>query len=394
MYGGLDYGTLVYEGFLPATPQVVEGKVVKSNVLEIEDSEGRLGCGVPSFFITSRCAGTLSCVLDDAVTKARWSRKLDEVSDAEVEIQLSGDATLACCQCLAETEPWCHELHIWRDGEEVWVGPVQEIEYTSNSIIVRALDSLAWLGVRIPPFNVNYTASDTELTVIAEAILSLAFASDSPEYTCEYDGRYIVPTGRLEKRFYAAYDMTALDMLQNMAETGINYTTLGRTIVLVGDSDPLTPLVILTDEHIMGEVEVTKDGTVQGNVFYVHYEGDEGIPAHREAVEKYCYQAIERLRNDGLPNLGSAEGVAEALASEAAIAPRVLVVPDGSRLSPDTPWTINEMVPGARVDVAITRLCLTLTQSFRLTAVEVFYDPRDGESVGVTLLPMNSVAVF
>jgi hypothetical protein len=393
MYAGLDYGTLVYEGFLPAAPQVAEGKVVKSNVIEIEDFDGRLGCGVPSFFITSRCAGTLSCVLDDAVTRARWTRKLDEVSDAEVTIQLSGDATLACCQCLAETEPWCHELHIWRNGEEVWVGPIQEIEYTSDNIVVRAKDSLAWLGVRVPPFNVNRTSVDTELTVVAEDILLLGFGADSPDHTCEYDSRYVVPTGRLEKRYYEAYSMTALDMLQDMAETGINYTTLGRTIVIVGDSDPLTPLVILTDEHIMGEVEVTKDGTVQGNVFYVHYEKNEGLPAQAEAVEKYCYHDIERIRT-GLPNLASAEAVAEALAKEAAITPRALIVPAGSRLSPDTPWTINEMVPGARVDVAITRLCLTLTQSFRLMEIEVNYDPRDGESVGLTLMPMNSVATF
>jgi hypothetical protein len=50
------------------------------------------------------------------------------------------------------------------------------------------------------------------------------------------------------------------------------------------------------------------------------------------------------------------------------------------------------MVPGARVDVAVTRLCLDLTQSFILTGVEVNYSESDGETVGITLTPLNDSA--
>lgn len=396
MYGGLQYNAIVYEGYLPSNP-LIENPPVKSNVIDIDDSSGRLGCGIYSFFITSRCAGTLLCVLDEAaITSASWGRVLDDVSQAEVVLQLSGDATATCCACLAEVEPWCHELHVWRNGEEVWVGPIQELEYNYDKVTVRAKDSLAWLSVRVPQLTVNYTVSTgglgaADLTTIAQAILNVALVQDDPDYTCELDNVYAAPTGRVEQRFFDRYNQTALEMLQDLSETGIDFTTLGRTIVLVGDSDPLTPLLILNDEHIMGELEVTKDGTLQGNKYFVHFEEDEGIPVESDDVPFYCYTRIERVRDgDGLTNGADALIAANAYAGVAAIAPRSLVIPDGSKLTPDTPWTINEMVPGARVDAAVTRLCLQLTQSFRLSAVQVDYTPEDGESVGITLTPISN----
>ena len=193
---------------------------------------------------------------------------------------------------------------------------------------------------------------------------------------------------------YAKFDKTALEDLRDLADIGLDFTTLGRTIVLFGDTSPLIPLVILNDEHIVGDIAVKKDGTLQGNRFYVHFDGDGGVPASGEATEKFCYGPIERIRDgDGLNNGTDAADVADQYVESSAIAPRTIEMPPGSKLSPDTPWTINQMVPGTRVDVAVTRMCLNLTQSFRLTTVEVVYDPDESESVGITLTPINSVTV-
>lgn len=395
MYSGLQYNAIVYEGFLPAAPAATGGDGPGSNVLNLDDSGGRLGCGVPDFFITSRCASSgVNCVLTPNVTNAHWDRRLDDVSEAEVTCTFSGDSTYTCCECLGETEPWCHELHVWRDGEEVWVGPIQSIEYEHDQVIVKAKDSLGWLGVRIPPVDIDFADGLTDLTDVALFLLDVAFAEDGPTYTCEVDNVFSAPTGLTYEIFFEGFNQTALEILRDLGDAGLDFTTLGRTIVLVGDSTSLTPLVLLNDEHIMGGLKVVKDGTLMGNRYYVHFEGDGGVPASGEAANFYCYTAIERIRDgDGLNSGIDAASVADNYVRASAIAPRTVEMAPNSKLSPDTPWTINQMVPGARVDVAVTKLCLNLTQSFRLTQVDVEYNPEDGESVGITLVPLNDIEV-
>lgn len=399
--GNLAYGGTVYEGWVCTDGGAATGVTpVPSNVLNIDDFQGRLGCGVPSFFITRRCASSgVECVLDDYVVSANWSRELDEVSEAEVKCNFSGTTDFTCCECLAETEPWCSELHIWRDGVEVWVGPIIQLEYTYDTVTIKANDSLGWLAVRIPPGNIDYTdippgIGPADLADIAENVLIVAFAEDSPEFTCEIDNLFKVDTGEVTQRFFEGFNETALDILSDIAEAGLNFTTLGRTIVLTGDDAPLTPLILLNDEHIMGDIKITKDGTSQGNRYYIHFDDDDGIPAIAEAADFYCYTAIERIRDgDGLTDQATAEDLAEIYVNASGIAPRTVDIGSGSRLSPDTPWTINQMVCGARVDVAVTRLCLNLTQSFILTGVQVSYDAGGGEEVGITLTPINNVEV-
>lgn len=397
MYSALTYNAIVYEGFLPSSEFVTGGDtpIPRSNVRDLDDSIKRLGCGEPTFFLTSRCSSSGAlCVLDGNVVSAKWDRRLDDVSEAELVMKFGGDATYTCCECLAEAEPWCHELHIWRDGEEVWVGPVQEIEYQRDQVTIKAKDSLAWLSVRVPPVDINTIGLTTDLTDVAVDLLEIAFAEDSPDYTCELDNLYTVPSGYSFDVFFPAFDQTALETLRDLSDAGLDFTTLGRTIVLFGDPSALIPLIILNDAHIMGDILVRKDGALQGNRFYVHFEGDGGIPASGEAVDKFCYGPIERMRDgDGLVSGVDAAATADIYVEASAIAPRTIELTPGSRLSPETPWVINEMVPGARVDVAVTRLCLNLTQSFRLTNVTVEYDPDEGESVGITVVPINSVTV-
>lgn len=553
-----------------------------STIEEFDTSTGRLNCGVPSVFITSRCSRSMTCQINlSDVINLTWTRILDDVSEAEVEIGLTGDAQQTCCECLAIVEPFCHELHIWRDGEEVWVGPIEAVRYERERVTIKARDSLAWLDVRIPNEDVEFTTlgtfgtiSDNPLTSVATTFNSPALstlpviAAGLPAYyiifepdnldqidfgyilthgagatsavinrnalpgsgfggpkqhalgtawrvqgtvgvdnpwlststtlngfgamselpavslvgvppvptpavfivvdpykskreviqiethvagassatvirgqrgtqpqnhdlvslwdagslsgpsedlsyiaqdiihmaleediaagkSCEFSNIFIKRTGEKIEYYKEAFNETYLEILLALATTELNITTLGRTIVINGDSLSLTPLVLLNDEHIMGDIEVTKDGKVMANRVYMHWEGDQGIPAvgQKDENERFCYSLIERIKDgNGLQVGVDADVAAQAMVEAAFIAPRIIEIPDGSRLSPDTPWTINQMVPGARVDVAITRLCLNLTQSFLLTGVTVTYSESDGESVGITLHPMNSVA--
>lgn len=466
-----------------------------STVENFDTSTGRLGCGVPSVFITARCSSSMTCQIDLAdVIKLTWTRRLDEVSEAEVTIGLTGDSSQTCCACLASVEPFCHELHIWRDGQEVWVGPIEALRYERDRVTIKARDSLAWLDVRIPTDDVEYssqsplygglisdnplsasattvnaglfnglpviapvpppgglvsmmmildpgiptlreyvkivghTASSTTVTVergkfgtiaqphllgaqwnvggltginsdytqIGLYILNRAFANDvAAGFVCEYNSIFSTLTGQITSFYQERFNSTYLEVLIALAEGPVfNFTTLGRTIVLSGDITKLTPLVLLNDEHIMGAIEVTKDGKQMVNKQYVHFDGDAGVPSAgaKNANQRYCYSLIERIMNsNGLQQAADADAMAQAIVNVGFIAPRNIEIPAGSRLSPDTPWTINSMVPGTKVNVAVTRLCLSITQSFRLIGVSVEYSQSDGEMIGIELSPINNL---
>jgi hypothetical protein len=376
-----------------------------TNVEEFDTSVGRLGCGTPLVFITSRCNSSMTCQLEMSdITKLSWTRRLDEVSEALVEIGLSGDSAQTCCQCLATVEPWCHELHIWRDGDEVWVGPIEAIKYERERITIKARDALAWLAVRIPPSDVEFQTTPSlgiagpasDLTDIAEYIITRAFAQDVAEgKTCEVDHLFMTQTGEVIEFFSEAYNQTSLEILLDVVGgTKLNVTVLGRTIILTSSNNfSLTPLGLLNDEHIMGDVEITKDGNLQANRVFVHYEGDGGFPATDIAPDRYCYSLLERFADgSGLQRIEDAQVAATGHVLSSYITPRILDIPAGSRLSPDTPWTINQMVPGTKVDVAITRLCIQLTQSFTLIGINVEYSESEGELIGIELKPINSAA--
>lgn len=391
-FSGPQYGLSVYEGYFPAAPAATGGAGPSSNVQDINENGGRLGCGEPTVFITYRCSNGVLCVLEN-VGSLHYERRLDDISEADVTIPLGGDANSTCCECLDSVEPWCHELHIWRDGEEVWVGPITEINYSYDEVNIKAKDPLGFLLKRIQIANFTYVGPPTDVVTIGEAVIQAAFSEDT--VTCEVDNIYTQLSGSLVNIFLERYTGTYYDALTRLGDIGLDFTTLGRTIVLVGDEVPFIPLVILNDEHIMGGVVITKDGMLQENRAFVHYDGDLGVPAvSTPDPDFFCYGPIEELHSgDGLVELTSSQQVANAFVNAASIAPRFINLPPGSQLSPDTPWTFDKMVCGARVDVAITKTCFQLTQSFRLSAIDVDYDAANGERIGITLSPVT-VPVF
>ena len=358
----------------------------------------RLGCGEPAAFISFRCSQTVCALPLEIITSMRWNRKLSEISDAEVTIGLVGDAFSACCQCLADVEPWCHELHIWRDGREQWVGPIQQIVYSYEDVQIFAKDVLAWTEVYVPPGDVDYTdevafPSGYDLAEIAEDIVTLAFVEN--EFQCEtnYIQAETSASNLKGYRFFPGFTGTAFEFLDALAETGVMYTTIGRTIYIAAPANAfpinLYRLALLTDEHIMGNITVTKDGDLQGNRFYVHWDGDLGVPEVATASEMYCSGPVERLRDgESLATEQDAQDAAANYVANQTIAPRILEIPSGSQLAPETPVVIDELIPGAIFDVSLTKLCVNLVRSFRITQVEVEYN-TDGEQIKVDLAPIN-----
>jgi hypothetical protein len=352
----------------------------------------RLGCGLNEAFVTWRCGTPRLCSITGA-TSIIWGRELDDISEAEVIVQLGADTDEDCCECLGDLEPWCHELHITRDGSVVWLGPITQVVYGFEQVTIRAMDVLAWGLVRVADDDINYREAGegglgpANLTDIALDVLGEAFGEDDP---CILEYIQATPSNLDPTyRFFPALTATAFEQLDSIAATGLDYSAVGRTIFLGPEQVPAAAIGTLTDDMILDDVTMTKDGMLQANRWWVHYQDDEGFAAIGEAPQ-YCYGLLERVRaaDDGLQTVDDANTTADIYAAAAGNTPRILEVTEGAKLSPQTPWSINDMIPGVRVDVALTRLCVDIQQSFRLSAMQV-RQTVEGEEIGITLSPLN-----
>lgn len=366
------------------------------NLMARKPGQGRLGCGTGGAFITWKGGAPRFCDLQ-GTTEITWGRDLNDISEAEVVVTLGGVVDEACCALLGDIEPWCHELHITRDSQVPWLGPVTEVIYEADKVTIRAKDMLAWTTVRVSEEPIDFTTATgsgpADWTTMAEEILAVAFAEDDPA-VLPYVSATL--TGYVGEQLFPAYTDTAFGQLDALAGTGLDYTTVGRTIILSSENTPASAIATLTDGMIIGPVQLTKTGLLQGNRWFVHFDKDEEAipprPGMAEAADKQCYGLIERIRSTdvALANVESADVTAGIYVAASAIAPRLLEVPEGSRISPDAPWDIMAMIPGCRVNVAVEQLCVAATQSFRLTAVSVRQRESD-EEVTVTLGPLNIV---
>lgn len=367
-----------------------------------------LGCTQHVAYVQGKCQGPRLCELTGS-SRIYYERRLDEISEAEVEITVDGDVANPCCSCLGDVEPWCHVLTIEREGEGVvWSGPIQEVTYTFDKVTIRAKDNLAWLQKRAASGDITYLNNTTiPLTEIGLDIIQAAMAQE--DSACVLDcvvfdpGGDGLPDGSLRDFDSAAFaEPTFYDVLAKLAETGLNFTAFRNCILLGGEKTPSAPIGVLQDEMILGgNVQVRKDGDLQANAIYVRYTGDDdpatcGVlptpcPAYVEA-EQECYGLLETTleSSDFIPNVDMAEQTGQVYLSQSRLAPRLLEFPPGTRISPDVPWAFDTMIPGQRIDVALSKLCLPVFQSFKLTKVTVTDTPTN-EEIAIDLSTLDEL---
>jgi len=108
----------------------------------------KLGCGTYEAYFNERKGERHTCRIRN-ISSLSWNRKLNETSDATVSFSLNGWEA-ECCNCVETVDPWSHELSIYRDGAEVWCGPVINggIDLNSMTATYEARDLSAWFDHR------------------------------------------------------------------------------------------------------------------------------------------------------------------------------------------------------------------------------------------------------
>lgn len=345
----------------------------------------QLGCAVQYDAVVQSKEGIL--LGSFPISSVKWGRKLDDISEAVIEVPLSG-ADCTPCDLVRQLGVWHHELFIFRDGEYVWSGPIVQLNVTRTVATITARDLFALLDKRLIHDTLCFAQAcgkaAIDLTDIGAAIIEDAFDLDGHNFTIEKFNQ----TGLLGERQNLPGEH-ALDAFTEWLNLGLDATVLGRKIIL--GAVPFGQTATLTSADFLNDLEFEVDGLSTATFVLVKGKGLFGkavaLGADSFGVHPY-YGLLEFEGNDRseLDTQALVDQGATAVLASHFPAPVTLVTPSGARLNPNAPVSIAELVPGVLIPVIATDLCLEVSGSYVLTELSVDWNVDTAEeNVSITL---------
>ena len=330
------------------------------------------------------------------VSRITWGRRLNETSQATVEVQTQS-LSAECCALLAEPDYWAFELRLFRIGTDgssnlVWEGPIIEPSYRTGKrpTTFGAWDVSDWLNGPWGLMNhvtMNYTARTPVATIARDVVrrnLAALNPPDNPiisDYIAVMSGSPAITYRRGAVNEYIA------DTIADLQSYGLDWTVIGRRIIYmpVATSTNRPAQVRLSDSDIDAEITVTRDGHELGNVGWGVRENNNGT------VTRYSYGNPRGIygRHDRINTVNDAEADADDLraAARQAIAGRsnAQISIDFSRTSlrASTPITVDQLVPGSSVHVSVAGLCIPVQALMQITDVACEWVPGGAGRPGV-----------
>ncbi len=324
---------------------------------------------------------TQTTLMEVEFDRLTWQRTRDTTSQATVTVPYN------CCGKLADARSWRSELHVIRDSDEVWSGPIVLMPGCRSGTTIVAEDMFAWLGKRVIHANHVFPASPP--VEIAEALVRDGLLPDDPGLL---DSLMVIAGGTAQEREYDANSAYVLDSLEDLAKGGIDFTALGRRLILMPEGHVLGRTSLLTCENFLGDLCVTDDGGDAATRAVVTGKAADGttvVSGSSGGVDDY-YGLLEVLLDDSSVKTAAAAATQAAGLVAASQPDRLLVQPpEGNALDPKSPVTISELVPGVEIPLAIDCTCRTAHASMRLVKLDVTVD-ADGERVVPQTEPLSA----
>ncbi|WP_019061681.1 hypothetical protein [Streptomyces prunicolor] len=335
-----------------------------------------LGCAAEyAAYIADRGGAILTQA--QVITKVDWSRVLNDASTASLTIEPDVD----CCGVLGDMRAMRHWVHIYRNGSYVWGGQILIPKWGAGTVQISAADIVSVLNRRTPHESTTFT--NTDLTDIAQWLIEDGFAPDDPGHSVTV----LAQSGVIGSRDYQENIGQTGDYLRNLAETGLDFTAVGETLLLMPD-DWSASVGLITDVDLPDGLSVEEDGTAMATKWAVYGDTGSGIVGVAGGVHPY-YGLIERsIQDTSIKDQVSADAAAQSRLNASLPVP-VYIDSSEVTLSPDTGVDIARLVPGWCVDVATTATCRNISQRMKITGVSVSAD-GDGESVKVQFGPVSS----
>ncbi|MEU6932887.1 hypothetical protein AB0A05_27435 [Streptomyces sp. NPDC046374] len=265
-------------------------------------SVGTLGCahryqaaihfrgGERAFIPASRLA--------DTVTEVSWERRLNETSGARVTLA-KRQLDPACCADLGDTDPWCHELSVYRDSDLVWQGPIIRVTEEETQFTIEAQDITAWYARLVNTKPTNFTNMDPGWIASVIALSNLSGPLSAPTNDWPNILRYSYyeenPRARTSVlRNKSIWTDKVLAIIQDLAAKGFEWTTLGRALVVRPPKDESRDRARarLVPEHLPGGISVIKDGESAATRVFVTNQTDDNpgmtVSVGRSKAEQVC----------------------------------------------------------------------------------------------------------
>lgn len=344
-----------------------------------------LGCGEYTVYLQERGGRRLAQLPWERID---FGRRLDEVSDASVDIPVEGIADDdECCFWLSQVNPWEHEVSIYRDGAEEWVGPVIEPVFSRDTVTLAARDLFVWFEKRLLPLGRQFVAVD--IGEIFQQYVEDVLALDDPGITVNAQRVGIVGDRTNDPTEFRR----AADELRELARSGIDWTMVRRTMEVGGEEVPTESVADLIDDAFnalelrIGGGETATEVVVVGGQdpdFETTVFGRVG------GIDPLLGLLQAAVNESSILDQHSAEAAAQTRLDLRESPPFFI---DGE-LSQLAGVQFPDLVPGAAVDVDMDIGCRAVLGTLRLRAVNVTVEASEEgcqESVNVELMSQGTI---
>ena len=264
------------------------------------------------------------------------------------------------------------------------------VDADGDDVSIEARDLMRWLWKRRLRRDHDYT--DTDLAAIFEAYAIDALALDNSMGLVVSSS----PCGIVgSRRVLALQHMICGDQLEELAQTGVDWTVIDRTVLVGGAVTPstLTLPPLLTDESFVNPPRVTYDGEQQATDWLIRGagvgDGPDAVYGEAGGVTSE-YGLVDRVEsNEEILDSGSAQ---RAAASRLALTGTEFAVVSEGVLTPNAPITISQLVPGQVVTIRLQSSCIPILRDYRLSSVGVSASGEQPEQVTIGLQPVGSGA--
>jgi hypothetical protein len=340
------------------------------------------------------------------MTSLRWQRKLNEPSEAAVTFALNGTDG-DCCGLAGTVNPWEHELAIYRDGTEVWCGPITggEIDNDTLTATFEARDLSTWFDRRwVEVYDTDVDFDEADITEVLDWLIGHGYYKDPWEMEWIISGRLNIPVTRTYtaftppvERWGGNYPKIA-DEIRDLLNARVDYTVI-RRVMLAGDlSNNGTPVARFTDKSwikppktiILGLGMATEVGVGGGNGGYYGWSDDQMWIERPNDDERARYGLLQRFvpspEFDDVDTYTLPNPVTQRAAELRELLKQPYVYVSGGQLSPTAPITFDQLIPGRHYRIDLNQTCRQITTDYVLTSFDV--DFAEGEEhISVELVP-------
>jgi hypothetical protein len=368
-----------------------------------------LGCGTYRAFIYDR-GGQVQRGEITPLRSIQWDRRRDDISQA---ILHTNGFDEDCGELLKTVHCWMHELVIFRDGERVWEGPIVRITESIDGVEIDARDPMVYVYRRIMRigYNDSYHPTlnpDLESVVFrAQRIIQDALGYDDPN-VLQYLTPVTFPDDAREGRVVPGWTKSAWEEIDDLAaNAGLDYTCVGRRIVLWDVHRPIGELPEMRNGDFSDPLKVTEYGMSTANVYAVSsntgyygvaeaFDTDVGPYGHIEQIAS-AYGESDTTQITNPTTVAQKQALINTLTNQAERnlknrypTPVVVRVPDRTTIQPHVAVGINQLVPGVWIPLRSVGVLREVTQTQKLDNLTVTYTAADQEKIMVTLSPVPS----